>query len=169
MYIVCVCSVARVRPTVCDPLDYSPPGSSICGIFQARILEWFAISSTRGNPHLFHWQRNSSPAEPWGKRFVIEISSEQGEKILKKQGVWTWVSDHSNRKSWSWIWESKLRDFKQRGSCYRRSNSEQGSRKPHLTVETACMPTGEKSTKKPCKGCWESRLLRGDSSFRAWR
>ena len=35
------------RPTLCDPMDYSPPGSSVCGNFQARILEWVAISSSR--------------------------------------------------------------------------------------------------------------------------
>ena len=32
---------------VCDPIIYSPPGSSVHGIFQARILEWVAISSSR--------------------------------------------------------------------------------------------------------------------------
>ena len=31
-------------PTLCDPMDCSPPGSSVCGIVQARILEWVAIS-----------------------------------------------------------------------------------------------------------------------------
>ena len=31
-------------PTLCDPIDSSPPGSPIPGIFQARILEWGAIS-----------------------------------------------------------------------------------------------------------------------------
>ena len=31
-------------PTVCDPKDSSPPGSPVPGIFQARILEWVAIS-----------------------------------------------------------------------------------------------------------------------------
>ena len=30
-------------PTLCDPMDYSPPGSSVHGIFQARVLEWGAI------------------------------------------------------------------------------------------------------------------------------
>ena len=30
-------------PTLCDPIDSSPPGSSIHGIFQARVLEWGAI------------------------------------------------------------------------------------------------------------------------------
>ena len=31
------------RPTLCDPIDGSPPGSSIHGIFQARVLEWGTI------------------------------------------------------------------------------------------------------------------------------
>ena len=31
-------------PTLCDPLDGSPPGSAVPGILQARILEWAAIS-----------------------------------------------------------------------------------------------------------------------------
>ena len=31
-------------PTLCDPMDGSPPGSPVPGIFQARTLEWFAIS-----------------------------------------------------------------------------------------------------------------------------
>ena len=35
--------------TLCDPTDYSPPGSSVRGIFQARILEWVAISYSSGS------------------------------------------------------------------------------------------------------------------------
>ena len=35
--------------TLCDPMDCSPPGSSVHGILQARILEWVAISSSRGS------------------------------------------------------------------------------------------------------------------------
>ena len=35
--------------TLCDPMDRSPPGSSVHGAFQARILEWVAISSSRGS------------------------------------------------------------------------------------------------------------------------
>ena len=31
-------------PTLCDPVDDSPPGSAVCGIFQARVLEWVAIA-----------------------------------------------------------------------------------------------------------------------------
>ena len=36
-------------PTLCDSMDCSPPGSSVHGIFQARILEWVAMSSSRGS------------------------------------------------------------------------------------------------------------------------
>ena len=36
--------VTQSCPTFCDPMDYSLPGFSICGILQARILEWVAIS-----------------------------------------------------------------------------------------------------------------------------
>ena len=34
-------------PTLCDPIDGSPPGSAVPGILQARILEWVAISFSR--------------------------------------------------------------------------------------------------------------------------
>ena len=36
--------VAQLCPTLSDPMDCSPPGSSIHGIFQARVLEWGAIA-----------------------------------------------------------------------------------------------------------------------------
>ena len=34
-------------PTLCDPMDGSPPGSPIHGIFQARVLEWVAIAFSK--------------------------------------------------------------------------------------------------------------------------
>ena len=40
--------------TLCNPIDCSPPGSSVRGIFQARILEWVAIPSSRGSS----WSRD---------------------------------------------------------------------------------------------------------------
>ena len=48
-HMVCACSVAQLCPTLCDPIDYSPPGSSVHGIRQARILEWVSISFRRGS------------------------------------------------------------------------------------------------------------------------
>ena len=41
--------VAQSCPTLCDPEDYSLPGSSVHGIFQASVLEWGAIAFSRGS------------------------------------------------------------------------------------------------------------------------
>ena len=71
---VCVCARARTRAcahmhtylvarsctTVCDPMDCSPSGSSVHGIFHARILEWVAIASSRGSPWPRGWTQNIS-------------------------------------------------------------------------------------------------------------
>ena len=55
------CSVTQsCLLTLCDPMDFwlcSPPGSSVHGIFQARILEWVAISSSRGPSSPRDWSR----------------------------------------------------------------------------------------------------------------
>ena len=40
---------AQLCPTLCDPIDCSPPGFSIHGIFRVRILEWVTISFCRGS------------------------------------------------------------------------------------------------------------------------
>ena len=42
--------VTQLCPTLCDPMDSSPPGSSVHGILQARILEWLAISYAKDLP-----------------------------------------------------------------------------------------------------------------------
>ena len=47
--VMCVCSVTQLCSTLCDPVDCSAPGSSVHGIFQARTLEWVAISSSKGS------------------------------------------------------------------------------------------------------------------------
>ena len=50
LQMVCaVCSVAQSCLTLCDPMDCSPPGSSVHGMLQARILEWVAMPSSRGS------------------------------------------------------------------------------------------------------------------------
>ena len=40
--------VTQLCPTLCDPTDCSPPGSSVQGVLQARILEWVAIFFSKG-------------------------------------------------------------------------------------------------------------------------
>ena len=62
-------SFAQLCLTLRDPVDCSLPGSSMHGIFQARILEWVAISSSRGSSqprdrtllHLLRCQADSLP------------------------------------------------------------------------------------------------------------
>ena len=47
---LCVCVLSRFScATLCDPVDCSPPGSSVHGILQAGILEWVAMPSSRGS------------------------------------------------------------------------------------------------------------------------
>ena len=61
----CCCLVSKSCPTLCNPMNCSPPGSSVHRISQARILEWVAISSSRGpsqlrnEPGSLAWQADS--------------------------------------------------------------------------------------------------------------
>ena len=54
--------VAHSCPTLCDPIDSSPPGSSVPGIFQARVLEWGAIAFS---PNLVMIPRFSVALHVW--------------------------------------------------------------------------------------------------------
>ena len=56
-----LCLVAQLCPTLCNPMDCSPPGSSIHGIFQTRVLEWIAISFSRDLPNLGIESRSPAP------------------------------------------------------------------------------------------------------------
>ena len=58
------CLVAQSCPTLCNLMDCSPPGSSIHGIFQARVLGWVTISFSL---HPLHWQAGSFTTESPGK------------------------------------------------------------------------------------------------------
>ena len=69
---------ARLCTTLCDPMDCSPPGFSVHGILQARVLEWVAIASSKGssqprvsNLHLLcllllHCRSTLLPLSHWG-------------------------------------------------------------------------------------------------------
>ena len=64
---VCMLSHVRCCNTMArNPMAFNPLGSSLHGILQARILQWVAISFSRGsqegsNPCLLHWQADSLP------------------------------------------------------------------------------------------------------------
>ena len=54
--------VIQLCLTLWDPMDYSPPGSSVHGILQARILEWVAMPSSGGSSQPRDWTRISCTA-----------------------------------------------------------------------------------------------------------
>ena len=57
--------VSQLCPTLCDPMDCSLPGSSVHGILQARILQWVAISFSRGSS----WPRDQTRDSCFAGRF----------------------------------------------------------------------------------------------------
>ena len=78
----CLCVHVQSYPALCNHMDSSPPGSPVHRIFQARILEWVAISSSRGTSRprdqtwvscvscivkwiLYHWAIWEAPQKKW--------------------------------------------------------------------------------------------------------
>ena len=64
---MCIYVFSHALMFLCDPMNCSPPGSSVHGISKAKILQWVDISSSRGSSwlrdwtHLLHWQADSLP------------------------------------------------------------------------------------------------------------
>ena len=69
--------VAQSCPTLGDPRDCSPPGSSVHGIFQARILEWVAISFSRGSS----WPRDRTQVSRHCRQ-MLYLLSHQGSPLV---------------------------------------------------------------------------------------
>ena len=83
---MCVC-VLQSHLTLCNPLGYSQPGSSVHGISQSRILEWVVIFLPGDLPDLGikpmspmspALQTDSLPAEPSGFKMVLNSSKQIG-------------------------------------------------------------------------------------------
>ena len=97
--VVAVCVlVAQSRPTLCNRMDCSPPGSSVYGILQARILEWVAVPFSRGSSQPRDWTQVSLFAgwffTIWATRevqWLLEAGREKnGEWILMGMGFFNW-------------------------------------------------------------------------------
>ena len=86
-------SLSRVRR--CDPMFCSPPGSSVQGIFQARILEWVAVSSPGGHP-----DPGMEPGSPtlqadsrWGRGVCLGGVRNAEGTVIRAQPLWAlWAS-----------------------------------------------------------------------------
>ena len=80
--------VAQSRPTLSDAMDCSLPGSSVHGIFQARVLEWGAIAfSAYGvSTALFRgkWCNELNSDETQNKRMVKYLNAMRGKVMLEK-------------------------------------------------------------------------------------
>ena len=66
-------SLEGMSPTLCDPVDCSPPVSSVHGILQARLLEWVAISFSRGSSQ----PRNQTQVSCTAGRFFIDWATRE--------------------------------------------------------------------------------------------
>ena len=92
---VCVC-VTQSCPTLCNPMDYSLPGSSVHGILQARILECVAMPSSRGSPQ--------ARARTWisciaGRFFTTELPGKPQEFSASTKAIL-----HTQKNLWrSWF------------------------------------------------------------------
>jgi len=70
--------VTQSCPTLCDPMDRSLPGSSVHGIFQAIVLEWIAISFSKGSSQPRDWTRVSHIVD---RRFTVWATREVHRNI----------------------------------------------------------------------------------------
>ena len=93
----CCCLVAQLCPTLCEQtMDHSPPGSSVCGILQARIPAWVAISFSRGSSWLRDRTHVSSISRRilyhWATREALKsnIKLVQNECIIRIMLVYGW-------------------------------------------------------------------------------
>ena len=87
---------AQVHLILCNLMDYSPPGFSVHGIFQARTLEWVAVSFSRGfvltqesNQHLLqllHWQADSLPLSHLGSPMGVLLTKNAVMEVYHRQG-----------------------------------------------------------------------------------
>ena len=80
--VICCCLIAKSCQTLCDPIGYSPPGSSLHGIHQARILEWVAIIPfSRGSS----WLGSNLCLLCWADRFFTAEPLSTSKMLTKKE------------------------------------------------------------------------------------
>ena len=79
-FCVCLMLLCAQSCLLCDPVNYSPPGLSVHGIFQARILEWVAMPSSRGSS----WPRDWTCVSCIGRRILYPCATLY---------PWVWVSE----------------------------------------------------------------------------
>ena len=89
--------------TLCDPLDCSPPGFSVHGVFQARTLEWVAMPSSRGSSQPRDWTQVTCIA---GRFFTVWASREAQYTIKYSIKYILYICTHTHTQ------------FKEKGELY---------------------------------------------------
>ena len=79
--------VAKSCPTLCDPMDCGPPGSSVQGILQARTLEWVAISFSRGSSQAGDGTQVSCIAGRFFTNWATKVGPSEEDKPNQKLGL----------------------------------------------------------------------------------
>ena len=77
------CLAAKLYLTLCNPMDCSLQGSSVHGIYQARILEWVAISFSRGS----YQPRDITCVSYIGRAIFIFTTASPGKPSARTSGV----------------------------------------------------------------------------------
>ena len=99
MHILCIATAKSLQscPTLCDPIDGSPPGSPVLGILQARTLEWVAIYFSNA----WKWKVNGKSlsrvwllATPWTAAYQAPPSM-----------------GFSRQEYWSGVWKFKIKQL----------------------------------------------------------
>ena len=85
--------VAQPFLTLCDPMDCNPPGSSVHGILQTRILEWVAMPFPRGSSWPRDWTRVSSIAGRFLTVCTINYISIKNEQKTKANNKTKWTKN----------------------------------------------------------------------------
>ena len=95
-----MCAHDQSCPTLCDPMDFSLQESSVHGIFQARLLEWVAISSVRGSSQPRGWTYISCIF--WiGKWIVYQWATQEALWEGIKEGLLDWTFNKTSPRNWS--------------------------------------------------------------------
>ena len=81
--LACLLSFAQSCPTLWDPRNCNPPGSSVHGILQAGILEWVAISSSKESSQLRDWTNVSCVSCITGRLLTLWAIWEPYKKLLQ--------------------------------------------------------------------------------------
>jgi len=135
--------VTQLCTTLCDPMDCSLPGSSIYGIFQARVLGWVAISFSRDlpdpglNPGLLHCRQMLLPSEPQGKSKCPSLMNKYRKNVIYPHNVILYIKrKEGNKKEGSIIYATTCNFYVwRRGGRYRQSGGLRSFHWPRCSLD----------------------------------